>query len=133
MVLPVAVIVLFDMGYVVSMVRASMVEVMRQPYIRTAVLKGMSFRQVVVGHALRNAMINPVTIILLQINYLVTGVVVVESVFAYPGFGRMMLEASLYKDIALIEAGALVSVFIAVVTQILGDLAYMLLDPRIRA
>ncbi len=133
MVLPVAVIVLFDMGYVVSMVRASMVEIMRQPYIRTAVLKGMSFRRVVVRHALRNAMINPVTIILLQINYLVTGVVVVESVFAYPGFGRMMLEASLYKDIALIEAGALVAVFIAVATQILGDLAYMLLDPRIRA
>jgi peptide/nickel transport system permease protein len=133
MVLPVAVIVLFDMGYVVSMVRASMVEVMRRPYIRTAVLKGMNFRQVVLAHALRNAMINPVTVILLQINYLVTGVVVVESVFAYPGFGRMMLEASLYKDIALIEAGALVSVFIAVVTQILGDLGYMLLDPRIRA
>jgi peptide/nickel transport system permease protein len=132
LVLPVAVIVLFDMGYVISMVRASMVEVMRRPYIRTAVLKGMSFRQVVLGHALRNAMINPVTVILLQINYLVTGVVVVESVFAYPGFGRMMLEASLYKDIALIEAGALVSVLIAVVTQILGDLAYTLLDPRIR-
>jgi peptide/nickel transport system permease protein len=133
LVLPVAVIVLFDMGYVVSMVRASMVEIMRQPYIRTAVLKGMRFRQVVVGHALRNAMINPVTVILLQINYLVSGVVVVESVFAYPGFGRMMLEASLYKDIALIEAGALVSVFVAVATQIVGDLAYMLLDPRIRS
>jgi peptide/nickel transport system permease protein len=133
MVLPVAVIVLFDMGYVVSMVRASMAEVMRRPYIRTAILKGMSFRQVVLGHALRNAMINPVTVILLQINYLVTGVVVVESVFAYPGFGRMMLEASLYKDIALIEAGALVAVFIAVVTQVLGDLGYILLDPRIRA
>ena len=132
LILPVSVIVLFDMGYVVSMVRASMVEVMRQPYIRTAVLKGMSFRGVVLGHALRNAMINPVTVILLQINYLVSGVVVVESVFAYPGFGRMMLEASLYKDIALIEAGALVSVFVAVMTQILGDLAYMLLDPRIR-
>jgi len=85
-----------------------------------------------VGHALRNAMINPVTVILLQLNYLVTGVVVVESVFAYPGFGRMMLEASLYKDIALIEAGALVAVFIAVITQILGDVGYMLLDPRIR-
>ena len=131
--LPVAVIVLFDAGYVISMIRASMIEVMQRPYIRTAVLKGMSFRQVVLAHALRNAMINPVTVILLQINYLVTGVVVVESVFAYPGFGRMMLEASLYKDIALIEAGALVSVFIAVMTQILGDLAYMLLDPRIRA
>src|SRR5213594_1178841 len=133
LVLPVAVIVLFDSGYVVSMVRASMVEVMQRPYIRTAVLKGMPLRDVILGHALRNAMINPVTVILLQINYLITGVVVVETVFAYPGFGRMMLEAALFKDIALIEVGALVAVFVAVMTQILGDLGYMLLDPRIRA
>ncbi len=132
-VLPVAVIVLYDSGYVVSMIRASMVEVMQRPYIRTAVLKGMRFRQVILGHALRNAMINPVTVILLQLNYLISGVVVVETVFAYPGFGRMMLEAALFKDIALIEAGALVAVFVAVLTQILGDLGYMLLDPRIRA
>ena len=133
LILPVSTIVLFDIGYVVAMIRASMVEVMEQPYIRTAVLKGMPFRQVVLGHALRNAMINPVTVILLQINYLVTGVVVVETVFAYPGFGRMMLEAALYKDIALIEVGALVAVFVAVLTQILGDLGYRLLDPRLRS
>jgi peptide/nickel transport system permease protein len=133
LVLPVAVIVLFDAGYVVSMIRASMIEVMQRPYIRTAVLKGMSFRRVVVRHALRNAMINPVTVILLQINYLISGVVVVETVFAYPGFGRMMLEAALFKDIALVEVGAMVAVAVAVMTQILGDLAYMLLDPRIRA
>ncbi len=133
LVLPVAVIVLFDSGYVVSMIRASMIDVMQRPYIRTAVLKGMSFRRVVGRHALRNAMINPVTVILLQINYLISGVVVVETVFAYPGFGRMILEAALFKDIALIEAGALVAVGVAVLTQILGDLAYMLLDPRIRA
>jgi peptide/nickel transport system permease protein len=132
-VLPVAVIVLYDMGYVVSMIRASMVEVMQRPYIRTAVLKGLSFRGVVLRHALRNAMITPVTVIMLQISYLISGVVVVETVFAYPGFGRMMLEAALFKDIALIEVGALVAVFVAVLTQILGDLAYMLLDPRIRA
>jgi peptide/nickel transport system permease protein len=132
-VLPIAVIVLYDSGYVVSMIRTSMVEVMQRPYIRTAVLKGMRFRQVVLGHALRNAMINPVTVILLQLNYLISGVVVVETVFAYPGFGRMMLEAALFKDIALIEVGALVAVFVAVMTQILGDLGYMLLDPRIRA
>ncbi len=131
-VLPVAVIVLYDMGYVVSMIRASMVEVMQRPFVRTAVLKGMSFRRVILGHALRNAMINPVTVIFLQLNYLISGVVVVETVFAYPGFGRMMLEAALFKDIALIEVGALVAVFVAVLTQILGDLAYMLLDPRIR-
>jgi peptide/nickel transport system permease protein len=133
LVLPVAVIVLFDAGYVVSMIRASMVEVMQRPYIRTAVLKGLPFRSVILRHALRNAMLTPVTVIMLQINYLIAGVVVVETVFAYPGFGRMMLEAALFKDIALIEAGALVAVFLAVVTNILGDLAYMLLDPRIRA
>src|SRR5260370_9725202 len=115
------------------MIRASMVEVMQRTYIRSAVLKGMPFRQVILGHALRNAMITPVTVILLQINYLITGVVVVETVFAYPGFGRMMLEAALYKDIALIEVGALVAVFVSLLTQILGHLAYIILDPRIRA
>lgn len=133
LVLPVATIVLFDLGYLVSMIRASMVDVMQKPYIRTAVLKGLPFRRVITGHALRNAMINPVTVMLLQINYLITGVVVVETVFAYPGFGRMMLEAALSKDIALIEVGALVAVFVAVLTQVLGDLAYLTLDPRIRS
>jgi peptide/nickel transport system permease protein len=132
LVLPVAVMVLYDLGYVVRMVRASMVEVMTKPYIRTAVLKGLAFRDVVMRHALRNALIAPFTVILLQINYLVIGVVVVEAVFAYPGFGRMMLDAALFKDVALIEAGGLVAVFIAVITQIVGDVGYMLLNPRIR-
>ena len=131
-VLPVATIVIFDTGYVANMVRASMIEVMRQPFVRTAVLKGMSFRKVVLVHALRNGMLNPVTVIFLQINYLISGVVVVETIFGYPGFGRMMLEAAMNKDIALLEAGALVAVFVAVSTQILGDLAIMVLDPRIR-
>ena len=94
--------------------------------------KGLPFRRVILSHALRNAMLTPITVIMLQINYLVAGVVVVETVFAYPGFGRMMLEATLFKDIALVEAGALVAVFLAVVTNILGDLAYIALDPRIR-
>lgn len=132
LVLPVAVMVLYDLGYVIRMVRASMVEVMMRPYIRTAVLKGLRFREVILKHAVRNAMIAPFTVILLQINYLVTGVVVVEAVFAYPGFGRMMLEGALSQDIAIIEAGALFAVLIAVVTQIVGDFGYMLLNPRIR-
>jgi len=131
-VLPVAVVVLYDMGYVVNMVRASMVEVMQRAYIRTAVLKGLTARRVILRHAVRNAMINPVTIIFLQLTYLISGLVVVETIFAYPGFGRMMLEAALFKDIAVLEVGALVSVFVAVMTQILADLAYMTLDPRIR-
>ena len=132
LVLPVAVMVLYDLGYVVRMVRASMVEVMTRPYIRTAVLKGMSHRDVIMKHALRNAMIAPFTVILLQINYLITGVVVVEAVFGYPGFGRTFLDAALYQDIAMIEAGAMVAVTIAVLTQIIGDFGYMLLNPRIR-
>ena len=132
LVLPVLVMVLYDLGYVVRMVRASMVEVMTRPYIRTAILKGLEFREVIWKHAFRNAMIAPFTVILLQVNYLVTGVVVVEAVFAYPGFGRMMLDAALSNDIALVQAGALVAVFVAVVTQIVGDIGYMMLNPRIR-
>lgn len=132
LVLPVMVMVLYDLGYVVRMVRASMIEVMTRPYIRTAVLKGLSFRDVILKHALRNAMIAPFTVILLQINYLVAGVVVVEAVFAYPGFGRMLLEAGLAKDVAVVEAATLFAVFITVAAQIAGDLGYMLLNPRIR-
>lgn len=132
LVLPVVVMVLYDLGYVARIVRASMAEVMGRAYIRTAILKGLPFHAVVLRHALRNAMIAPFTVILLQINYFVTSVVVVEALFAYPGFGRMMLEAALSQDIAVIEAGALVAVTIAVVTQILGDLGYAVLNPRIR-
>ncbi len=132
LVLPVLVMVLYDLGYVVRMVRASMVEVMTRPYIRTAILKGLSFRGVIMKHALRNAMIAPFTVILLQINYLITGVVVVEAVFAYPGFGRMLLDSALAQDVATVQAASLFAVFVSVATQIAGDLGYMMLNPRIR-
>jgi peptide/nickel transport system permease protein len=92
----------------------------------------MSTRRMVLGHALRNAMIAPFTVLLLQINFLISGVVVTELVFAYPGFGRLILDASLFGDIATLEAATLITVAVAVVTQLLGDLGYMLLDPRIR-
>lgn len=131
-VLPVLVVTFYDAGYLIAMVRSSMVEVMRQPYIRTALLKGMSFRNVVAKHALRNALITPFTVILLQLNYLVSGLVVVETLFAYPGFGRLMLESALTKDIAVIEAGTLIAVSVTMLTQLFGDLGYMALDPRIR-
>ena len=132
LVLPVAVIVLYDLGYVVRMVRASMVEVMTRPYIRTAILKGLTFRGVIMKHALRNAMIAPFTVILLQINYMITGVVVVEAVFAYPGFGRMLLDSALAQDVATVQAASLFAVMVSVCTQIAGDLGYMMLNPRIR-
>jgi peptide/nickel transport system permease protein len=132
LVLPVMVMVLYDLGYVVRMVRASMVEVMTRPYIRTAILKGLNFRDVIMKHALRNAMIAPFTVILLQINYLITGVVVVEAVFAYPGFGRMLLDSALAQDVATVQAASLFAVLVSVATQIAGDLGYMMLNPRIR-
>lgn len=132
MVLPVAVLVLYDFGYVARMVRGSMVEVMTMPYIRTAVLKGLPYRTVILRHALRNALITPFTVILLQIPFLISGVVVTEVAFAYPGFGRMLLEAALFGDIALVEAAALIAVFVAVMTQLIGDVGYMYINPRIR-
>ncbi len=132
LVLPVAVLVLYDFGYVARMTRASMADVMTQPYIRTALLKGLPFRIVVVRHALRNALIAPFTVILLQVNWLLSGVIVVESFFAYKGFGALLLEASLFGDIFLIEACAMVAVVVAVGTQTLADIAYAYLSPRIR-
>jgi peptide/nickel transport system permease protein len=132
LVLPVAVLVLYDFGYVARMIRVSMIGVMEKPFIRTAVLKGMSTRRVIFGHALRNAMIAPFTVLLLQINFLISGVVVTELVFAYPGFGRLLLDASLFGDISTIEAATLITVTVAVLTQILGDVGYSLLDPRLR-
>ena len=132
LILPVMVLVLYDFGYVTRMTRASMAEVMTQPYIRTAVLKGLPYRQVILRHALRNALIAPFTVIMLQINWLLSGVIVVEFFFAYKGFGALLLEASLNGDIFLIEACAMVAVFVAVATQTIADVGYTYLNPRIR-
>jgi len=131
-VLPVAVLAIYDAGYVARMVRGSMAEIMARPYVRTAVLKGLSRRQVILRHAVRNAMIAPFTVIMLQINWLISGVVVTELVFAYPGFGRMLLEASLFGDIALIEAATLIALVVATATQLVSDVGYVLLNPQIR-
>lgn len=132
LVLPVLVLVLYDFGYVTRMTRASMADVMTMPYIRTAVLKGLPHHQVIVRHALRNALIAPFTVITLQINWLLSGVIVVEYFFAYKGFGALLLEASLNQDIYLIEACAMVAVLVAAATQTVADLGYTLLNPRIR-
>ncbi len=132
LILPVLVLVTYDFGYVARMTRASMAEVMTTHYIRTARLKGVPERQVIVKHALRNALIAPFTIILLQVNWLLNGVIVVEFFFAYKGFGALLLEASLTQDIYMIEACAMIAVFVAVATQVLADIGYMYLNPRIR-
>ena len=132
LVLPVAVLVIYDFGYVARMTRASMAEVMTTHYVRTAVLKGLPYREVILKHALRNALIAPFTVIMLQIPWLLSGVIVVEFFFAYKGFGALLLEASLNQDILLIEAASMVAVFVVVATQTVSDIGYTYLNPRIR-
>jgi peptide/nickel transport system permease protein len=114
------------------MTRASMVEVMNAPYIRTAVLKGLPYWRIVFRHALRNALMAPITVIMLHVNWLVGGIVVVEAVFGYPGLGLYMLDSALFKDVNAIEAGAMVMVALAVGTQLVADVIYTFLNPRIR-
>jgi peptide/nickel transport system permease protein len=132
LVLPTAVLVLYDFGYVARMTRAAMVEVMHTDYIRTAVLKGLPWHVVILKHALRNALMTPLTVLMLQMNWLLSGVIVVEFFFAYKGFGALLLEASLNQDIYLIEACTLVAVCMAVLTQTLADVGYAYLNPRLR-
>ncbi len=132
LVMPAMVLVLFGFGYVARMMRASMSEVMHSNYIRTAMLRGLPFRRVITHHALRNALIAPFTVIILQINWLLSGVIVVEFFFAYRGFGALLLEASLTQDIRLLQACAMVSVVVAVSTQTIADIGYGFLNPRVR-
>jgi peptide/nickel transport system permease protein len=132
LVMPVIVLFFAEAGYVARMTRASMVDVMRQPYVRTAILKGLPRWKVVLRHALRNALLAPVTVIMLHINWLIGGVVVVEMLFGYPGLGNAILQASLNKDLHVIEAGALLMTFIATATQLLADIIYVYLNPRLR-
>ena len=105
LVLPVLTLVLYDFGYVARMTRASMAEVMTSQYIRTAVLKGLPYRRVIMRHALRNALIAPFTVIVLQLNWLLSGVVVVEVFFQYEGFGKLLLDAALFGDIYVDPGG----------------------------
>lgn len=132
LILPVLTACLVEIGYVLRITRSSVVEVMNSMYVRTAILKGLTHRQVVTRHVLRNAMMAPITVIMLHVNWFIGGLVVVESVFGYPGLGNFILNAALYKDIYAIEAGAMVLIVIAVGTQLIADVIYAMINPRIR-
>ncbi len=130
--LPVLTISLYGMGYIARMTRASMTEVMTAQYIRTARLKGVKFSDIVLKHALRNALIAPFTVIMLQIPWLLNGVVIVETLFNYKGFGWLLVEAASNNDIELLLAVSVVSVIVVLVTQLISDIGYVYLNPRIR-
>ena len=130
--LPVVTIALYGMGYIARMTRASMTEVMTAQYIRTARLKGVSFRNIVMKHALRNALIAPFTVIMLQFPWLLNGVVIVETLFNYKGFGWTLVQAAGNNDIEMLLGVSVVSVFVVLVTQLISDIGYVFLNPRIR-
>jgi peptide/nickel transport system permease protein len=132
LVLPVLTLVLYDFGYVARMTRASVAEVMTSQYVRTAVLKGIPYRRVIMKHVLRNALIAPFTVIVLQLNWLLSGVVVVEVFFQYNGFGKLLLDAALFGDLYVVQAATLAAVLVAVLSQLISDVGYTFLNPRIR-
>ena len=132
MVLPLLTLLLYDVGYIVRMTRAAMADVMGSQYIRTAVLKGLPQWRVIMKHALRNALIVPVTLIFLELNGLLSQVVVVEVFFQYGGFGRMLFDAANFGDIQVLQAATLVAVCVAVASQLMSDAAYVFLNPRVR-
>jgi peptide/nickel transport system permease protein len=130
--LPVVTIALYGMGYIARMTRASMAEVMQSQYIRTARLKGVSFKNVVLKHALRNALIAPFTVIMLQFPFLLTGVVIVESLFNYKGFGWTLVQAAENNDVELLLGCSIIAVIVVLLTQLISDIGYVFLNPRVR-
>ncbi|MGC1410180.1 MAG: ABC transporter permease [Acetobacteraceae bacterium] len=133
LVMPVMVLVLYDFGYIARITRAAMADVMSMPYIRAAILRGLPYHRVILRHALRNALIAPFTLLMLHVNWLIAGVIVVEYFFAFKGFGSLILEASLGKDLYLLEACTMIAVALATITQTISDLGYLALNPRMRA
>jgi peptide/nickel transport system permease protein len=112
--------------------RASMLDVLAQDYIRTAQAKGLANQQVLIGHALKNAAVPIVTIIGIGVALLISGVVVTETVFAIPGLGRLTVDAILRRDYPIIQGIILIFSAAYVLVNLLVDLSYTLLDPRIR-
>ena len=117
---------------IMEMNRSSLIEVLEQDYIRTARAGGLTERRVLLKYAMRNALIPTITVIGIQIGYLMSGALVVEAVFAVPGMGRLLVNAVLSRDYPLVQGGMLVTVLIFVVANLTVDLLYTVIDPRVR-
>lgn len=131
-VLPVAVLVLRPTGVLVQVVRSSMMTALSSAYIKTARAKGVSSRAIVFVHALRNGLLPVITVASDQAAGIVNGAVIVETVFGFPGIGKLMIDSVMLRDFAVIQAAVLVTALAVFVINILVDIAYALVDPRIR-
>lgn len=132
LVLPAITLLAVTLAHTTRMTRASMISVMKSDYVRTAVLKGLPWRRVVARHALPNALLPTVTIIAINIGWMIGGLIVVETVFSYPGLGQLTIRAITNRDVPLMQAVALLITFIYAFANLIADILYTLLNPRIR-
>jgi peptide/nickel transport system permease protein len=132
LILPAIPLMFVELGYIARMARAGMIEALDTAYVRTATLKGLPRRRVVLNHALRNAMAPTVAVIGTQIGWLVGGLVVVETLFNYPGIGKLMADSATFKDVRVLEATVLVVAAIYMLSNLTADVIVALLNPRVR-
>jgi peptide/nickel transport system permease protein len=132
LILPALTLGLYSTARVTRLVRAGMLDVIAQDYIRTAWAKGLPDRWVIFKHALRNTLIPVITIVGLELRTLLGGAVITETIFAWPGLGRLAVTAIFQRDYPLVQAAVLVTALVFVVSNLLVDLVYGWLDPRIR-
>ncbi len=132
LILPAVTLGVGNAAIIARLTRANLLEVLHQEYVRTARAKGLRPRGVLVGHAMRNAIIPTLTVVGLQWGTLLAGSVVIETVFAWPGVGRLLVDSVAVRDYPVIQACVLLFALVFMVTNLLVDVAYALLDPRIR-
>ncbi len=119
-------------GYITRMTRAGVLEELKKPYVRTAMLKGLPWRRVVFSHALRNALLPTIAVIALSFGWLMGGLVVIENVFNYPGVGSLLVTAVTQKNLPVLQAISVLIVFFYSFANLVADLLFALLNPRIR-
>ncbi len=132
LVLPAATATLVLLAYIARLTRAGVIEELRKPYVRTAVLKGLSQRTVTMKHVLRNALLPTITVIAISFGWMISGLIVIENVFNYPGLGRLMVFAIDRRDLPMLQAVTMVTVIGFAGANLLADMLYGYLDPRIR-
>ena len=130
--LPTLTLVLVLSAGIARYMRGSMLEVIRQDYVRTARAKGLPERTVIFRHAFRNALLPVITLLGLYLPFLLSGTVFVETIFAWPGMGRVMVSSIIARDIPMVMAGSFVFALMVVVGNLIADVLYALVDPRIR-
>ncbi|CAO3377327.1 ABC transporter permease [Azospirillum argentinense] len=129
--LPAATLAIVAAGVIARLTRSAMLEVLRQDFVRTARAKGLTERRVVFGHALRAAMVTVIPVIGIQAGFVLGGAVYIETVFQWPGIGRMLVNAIATRDVLLVQGGVLVVAASYVLFNLLADILQRLLDPRI--